>query len=62
MLRRGTRVVRRTKKVGQFAHTGKVVEIHDYSVEIEWDDGHRSTISKEAVTPLTAANRPHKGT
>lgn len=62
MIRKGTRVVRRTKKVGQIAQTGKVVEIHHYSVEIEWDDGHRSTISKEAVTPLTDANRPHKGT
>lgn len=62
MLRRGTKVVRRTKKVGQVAATGKVIAIHDYSVEIKWDDGHKSIISKEAVTLLTEANRPQKGT
>ncbi len=62
MLRRGTKVVRRTKKVGQVAATGKVIAIRDYSVEIEWDDGHKSIISKEAVTLLTEANRPQKGT
>jgi preprotein translocase subunit YajC len=62
MLRRGTKVVRRTKKVGQVAATGKVIATHDYSVEIEWDDGHKSIISKEAVTLLTEANRPQKGT
>lgn len=62
MLHKGTRVVRITKKVGQVAATGKVTAIHDdYSVEIEWDDGHTSITSKDAVTPLTAANEPHKG-
>jgi preprotein translocase subunit YajC len=61
MIRRGTRVVRRTKKVGQVAPTGKVIAVHDYSVEIEWDDGHKSIVSKEAVTLLTEANRPQKG-
>ncbi|HSJ70093.1 MAG TPA: hypothetical protein VLA29_00415 [Acidimicrobiia bacterium] len=51
--------MRLTKKVGQVAPTGKVTAIHDdYSVEIEWDDGHTSITSKDAVTPLTAANRP----
>ena len=61
MLRSGTRVTRLTKKVGQVAPTGKVVSIHGDSVEIKWEDGHTSIISKEAVTPLTDANRPHKG-
>ena len=62
MIRRGTNVIRRTKKVGQVAQTGKVFAIRDYSVEIEWDDGHKSIISKDAVTVLTEANRPQKGT
>jgi len=61
MIRRGTKVVRLTKKVGQASPTGKVIAIHGDSVEIEWDDGHLSVISKDAVTPLTEANRPHKG-
>lgn len=61
MIRRGTRVVRRTKKVGQVAPIGKVIAISGDSVEIEWDDGHTSIISKDAVTLLTEANRPQKG-
>jgi hypothetical protein len=60
MLRSGTRVTRLTKKVGQAAPTGKIISIHGDSIEVEWDDGHKSVISKEAVTPLTEANRPHK--
>jgi len=63
MLSKGTRVERLTKKVGQVAMTGKIIAIQDqYSVEIQWDDGHTSIISKDALTPLTEANRPHKGT
>jgi hypothetical protein len=61
MLRSGTRVVRRTKKVGQVGETGKVTAIHEgNSVEVHWDDGHVSIVSRESVTPLTDANRPHK--
>ena len=59
MIRKGTRVERLTKKAGQHPEIGKVTAIHDeYSVEIEWDDGHTSIVSKSAVTPLTEANRP----
>ena len=61
MLRSGTRVTRLTKKVGQVPPTGKILSIHGDSVEVEWEDGHKSIISREAVTPLTDANRPHKG-
>ena len=61
MIRKGTRIIRRTKKVGQFADTGKVTAIHDeHSVEVEWDDGHESIVSKDGITLLTEANRPHK--
>ena len=62
MIRKVTHVERLTKKAGQHAETGRVTAIHDeYSVEIEWDDGHTSIVSKSAVTPVTDANRPHKG-
>ena len=61
MIRKGTRIERLTKKVGQFAETGKVTAMHDeFSIEVEWDDGHRSIVSKSGVTPVTEANRPHK--
>jgi hypothetical protein len=61
MLHSGSRVVRITKKVGQAAPTGKVIAIHDHnSLEIAWDDGHTSLTSRDAVVPITDANRPHK--
>lgn len=63
MIRKGTHVVRLTKKVGQHPERGKVAAIHDeYSVEVEWDNGHTSIVSKSAVTPVTEANRPDKRT
>lgn len=63
MLRKGSRIERLTKKVGQVAATGTVVAITDeHSVEIRWDDGHRSIISKSALTPLTEANHPRRET
>jgi hypothetical protein len=62
MIRKGTRIIRLTKKVGQFAETGKVTAIHDeHNVEVEWDDGHESIVSRDGITVLTQANRPHKG-
>jgi hypothetical protein len=62
MIRKGTRVERLTKKVGQHQETGRVASIHDdYSVKIEWDDGHTSIVSNSAVIPVTDASRPNKG-
>jgi hypothetical protein len=61
MIRKGTRIIRLTKKVGQFAETGKVTAIHDErSVEVKWDDGHESIVSRDGITLLTETNRPHK--
>ncbi len=63
MIRKGDRVERLTKKVGQVAPTGKVIEVRDsHYVEVQWDDGHTSTVSKDGLTLLTEANRPHKST
>lgn len=52
MLKQGTKVAELTKKVGQIARTGTVTEVRDDSLEIRWDDGHTSVISRRAVTPL----------
>jgi hypothetical protein len=54
MLRKGTRVVRLTKKVGQAAPSGKIVSIRGSAYEIKWDDGHTSITSPEAVLPAKA--------
>lgn len=62
MLRKGTKVERLTKKVGQVPETGKIVDmVEGHAVEVKWDDGHTSIISRDAVTPVTDANRPDKG-
>ncbi|VAW04435.1 hypothetical protein MNBD_ACTINO01-1329 [hydrothermal vent metagenome] len=63
MIRKGDRVERLTKKVGQVAATGKVTEVRDaHYVEVQWDDGHTSVASKDGLVLLTDANRPHKDT
>ena len=51
MLRKGTRVKELTKKVGQTPRTGKVIGFHHDSVEVEWDDGHRSSLSGALLVP-----------
>jgi hypothetical protein len=62
MIRKGARVERLTKKVGQVAATGRVTEIRDeHYVEVRWDDGHTSVVTKDGLALLTEANRPHKG-
>jgi hypothetical protein len=61
MFRKGNHVERLTKKVGQTAATGKVVATLDRRcAEVQWDDGHTSIISMDALAPLTEANTPHK--
>jgi hypothetical protein len=58
-LRKSSVVERVTKKVGQSAPTGKVVDFRDSNrVEVLWDDGHTSIISRSGIVSVTAANRP----
>jgi hypothetical protein len=52
MLRAGSRVTKLTKKVGQAAPEGKIVAIRGDSVEVRWDDGHTSIISRIGLTPV----------
>lgn len=55
-MRKGQRVETLTKTVGQSPRTGKVVDIRDEEfVEVEWDDGHLSVITRSALmTPSTS--------
>jgi preprotein translocase subunit YajC len=62
VIRKGTKVERLTKKVGQIPATGTVLSVRDdHFFEIEWDDGHTSIVTKDGVARVTEANRPHKG-
>ena len=58
MLRPGTRVTRMTRRVGQRAPTGKIVEVRQGSYEIKWEDGHTSITTPEGIVPL---RRPQAG-
>jgi hypothetical protein len=50
-LRKGMRVQELTKKVGQVPRRGKVLDIHDHSVEVLWDDGHTSSLAQGLLFP-----------
>jgi hypothetical protein len=56
MLKAGMKVMKLTKKVGQAAPSGTVKAVHGDSVEVKWDDGHTSIVSRISVTPETASN------
>lgn len=51
-LRKGMRVRELTKKVGQIARTGTVLNVRGHTVEIRWDDGHVSSLSHGFVFPI----------
>jgi hypothetical protein len=55
MLKTGMKVKKLTKKVGQASPEGTVTSLHGDSVEIKWEDGHTSIVSREAVTPAKHA-------
>ena len=52
MLKPGTKVTRMTKKVGQRAPTGKIVETRRDSYEIQWDDGHTSIATTDGIVAV----------
>ena len=51
-MRRGDTVTKLTKKVGQAAPTGRVLAVKGESIEVKWDDGHTSLISRVGVVPV----------
>ncbi len=52
MIRKGQLVTTLTPKIGAPTRLGRVVEVHDELVDVEWDDGHVSTLTKESVVPV----------
>ena len=49
MLRKGMRVAKLTKRTGQVAPTGRVIDVRNDSCEVRWDDGHISIIDQGAL-------------
>ena len=50
-LHRGNRVETLTKSVGRASRHGVVEAVHDGTVEVRWDDGHRSVLSGGVLVP-----------
>ena len=48
-MRQGSKVAELTKKAGQVPRVGTVVEVRGHDLEIKWEDGHTSVISRNAV-------------
>ena len=57
MVRKGELVTTLTPRIGQPTRTGRVREIHDGFVDVEWEDGHVSTLTAESVVPVSHAHR-----
>lgn len=57
-MRKGQRVETITKTVGQTPRTGVVVDIRDEEfVEVEWEDGHTSVITRSALSSASSTSR-----
>ncbi len=50
--RQGQKVEEMTKKVGQVPRAGTVEAVHGESVEVRWEDGHVSIVSRISLVPL----------
>ena len=51
MLRKGQRVETLTKKAGQTPRSGVVIDLRDEFCDVEWDDGHTTTITISNLVP-----------
>lgn len=58
MVRKGQRVEILTKKTGQTPRSGVVIDIRDEFCDVEWDDGHTSTITISNLVPKTKSKNP----
>jgi len=51
VFQKGQKVHELTKKVGQTGRIGKVIATHGESVEVKWEDGHTSIVSRISLAP-----------
>ena len=53
-MRKGQKVETLTKTVGQTPRTGVVIDLREEDlVEVEWQDGHISIVSRSALIPTS---------
>jgi len=51
-LRKGMRVRELSKRVGQIPRIGKVLAVRGHTVDVEWSDGHVSSITGGYLDPV----------
>lgn len=57
-MRKGQKVETVTRTVGQTPRTGVIVDLRDEEfVEVEWDDGHTSIVTRSTVIPTAKSKR-----
>ena len=56
-LRKGMKVRELTKRVGQVPRVGRVRELKGHSVEVEWEDGHTSSVTGSYLFPVKPPKR-----
>jgi len=62
-MRKGQRVETLTKTVGQTPRIGVVIDLREEDlVEVEWEDGHISIVTRSALTPISGSKRPDSQT
>ncbi|HEX6300908.1 MAG TPA: hypothetical protein VF148_10630 [Acidimicrobiia bacterium] len=55
-MRKGQKVETLTKTVGQTPRTGVVIDLREEDlVEVEWEDGHISIVTRSALIPASGA-------
>lgn len=57
--RKGMRVKELTKRVGQVPRMGRVRAVHGHSIEVEWDDGHVSSVAGAYLFPVKEKSAEH---
>jgi hypothetical protein len=56
-MRKGQKVETLTKKVGQTPRTGVIVDLREEDlVEVEWEDGHISIVTRSAITEMSTSS------
>jgi hypothetical protein len=50
-VRKGMRVRELSKRVGQPQRRGRVLAVNGRSVDVRWDDGHRSSVTGSYLFP-----------
>jgi hypothetical protein len=62
-MRRGQKVETLTKKVGQAPRMGVVVDLREEDlVEVEWEDGRISIVTRSALIPTPATHKSESPT